>query len=129
MFDHGRMTQDRYRPDDGRLLSAHLSGIALRHARWGDLTEAEKASGAAELKEVAGDHGDLLAQVAGLALGSAKSRGPEYEARGQAVAELCRMAGADEALIPQWIEEGRRRAEAAKLPPFSQPGHAPPRRR
>jgi hypothetical protein len=35
------------------------------------------------------------------------------------VAELCRMAGADEALIPQWIQEGRRRAEAAKLPPFS----------
>ena len=121
------MARDHYRADSGRLLSAHLSGIALRHAPWGGLTEAEKAAGAAELREVAGDCRDLLAQVAGLALGSAGSRGPEYEARGQAVAELCPMAGADEALIPQWIEEGRRRAEAAKLPPFSLPGRAPRR--
>ena len=59
------------------------------------------------------------AEVAGLALGSAKSRGPEYEARGQAVAEQCRMAGAGEALIPQWTEEGRQRTEDAKLPPFA----------
>jgi hypothetical protein len=43
------------------------------------------------------------------------------------VAELCRMAGADEALILQWIQEGRRRAGAAQLPPFSRPGR-PPRR-
>ena len=119
------MAQDHYRTDSGRLLSARLSGIALRYARWGGLTAAEKASGAAELKEVAGDRGDLLAEVAGLALGSADRRGPEYEARGQAVAELCRMAGADEALIPQWTEEGRRRTEDAKLPPFSPPGRAP----
>jgi len=72
----------------------------------GGPTEAEKASGAAELREAAGDRGDLLAEVAGLAVGSAKNRGAQYEARGQAVAELCRMAGADEALIPQWIEGG-----------------------
>ena len=104
-----------------------MSGIALRHARWGGLTAAEKASGTAELREVAGDRGDLLAEVAGLALGSANSRGPVYEARGQAAGELYRMAGADEALIPQWIQEGRRRAEAAKLPPFSRPGRAPRR--
>jgi hypothetical protein len=71
--------------------------------------------------------GDLLAEVAGLALGSATSRGPEYEARGKAVAELCRMAGADEALISQWTEEGRRRVEAAQLPRFSRPGRAPRR--
>jgi hypothetical protein len=127
MFDSDRMAQEHYRTGSGRLLSARLSGIALRHARWGGLTAAEKASRAAELREVAGGRGDLLAEVAGLALGSAERRGPEYEARGQAVAELCRMAGADEALIPQWIEEGRRRAEAAKLPPFSRPGRAPRR--
>jgi hypothetical protein len=116
-----------YRTGSGRLLSARLSGIAVRHARWGGLTAAEKASGAAELREVAGDRGDLLAEVAGLAPGSATSKGPEYEARGQAVAGLCRMAGAGESLIPQWIQEGRRRAEAAKLPPFSRPGRAPRR--
>jgi hypothetical protein len=96
-------------PAAGRLLRARLPGIALRHARWGGLTAAGKAAGTAELTEVAGDRGDLLAQVAGLMLGSATGKGPEYEARGQAVAELCRMAGADEALILQWAEEGRRR--------------------
>jgi len=93
----------------------------------GDLTAAEKASGAAQPTEAAGDRGDLRAEVSGLAFGSATGRGPEYEARGQAVAELCRTAGAGEALIPQWIQEGHRRAEAAKQPPFSRPGR-PPRR-
>jgi hypothetical protein len=116
MFDPGQVAQDHYRTGSDRLLSARLSGIALRHARWGGLTAAEKAAGAAELKE-----------VAGLALGSAGSKGPEYEARGQAVAELCQMAGADQAQIPPWIQEGRRRAEAAKLPPFSRPGRTPRR--
>ena len=36
-------------------------------------------------------------------------------------ARLCRLAGADEALIPQWAEEGRRRAEIRRMPPFSAP--------
>ena len=35
------------------------------------------------------------------------------------MAGLCRLAGADEALIAGWIEEGRRRAASAGLPPFS----------
>ena len=125
------MPQDHRGPDPDRLIVARLTGTAQRHARWGALDEDEKAAGAAELREVAGDRPDLLAEVAGLALGSAERKGPEYEARGQAVAELCRMAGADEALIPQWIEQGRRRAEAAKLPPIqptlcSAPGRALP---
>ena len=55
------------------------------------------------------------------------SETPEYVARGQA-AELCRAAGADESLIEGWIEEGRRRAEARRLPPFSQPTRRQPRR-
>lgn len=127
MFDPGQVAHDHSRTGSGRLLSARLSGIALRHARWGGLTAADKSLAAAELSEVAGNRGDLLAEVAGLALGSADRRGPEYQARGQAVAELCRMAGADEALIPQWIQEGRRRAEAAQLPPFRRAGRAPRR--
>ena len=56
---------------------------------------------------------------------TADRKGGEYRAKGQAVAELCRPAGADEALIPQWIEEGRRRAEIARMPPpeaFARPG-------
>ena len=71
------MARDHHRTGSGRLLSARLSGIAQRHARWGGLTAAEKATAAAELKEVAGDRGDLLAEVAGLALGSAENKDPE----------------------------------------------------
>jgi hypothetical protein len=75
----------------------------------------------AELPQVAGDRCDLLAEVAGLELGAADGKGREYQARGQAIAELCRMAGADESLIPQWRQVGRRRAAMAATPPFSQP--------
>jgi hypothetical protein len=92
VFDPGWMTQDRPGPDRDRILVARLDGIARRHARWGGLTEAEKAAGAAELREVADGRTDLLAEVAGLALGTAEGKGQEYEARGQAVAELCRLA-------------------------------------
>src|SRR5271165_1452803 len=35
---------------------------------------------------------------------------------GISAAQLCRLSGADEALIPQWVEEGRRRAEDACMP-------------
>jgi hypothetical protein len=115
------MTRDRLRPDADRLLVARLDGIAKRHARWGGLTEDEKSAGAAELREVTGGRGDVLAETDGLALGTAESKGDEFRVRGQATAELCRLAGADEHLIPQWTEEGGRRAEAAKLP-FSRPG-------
>jgi hypothetical protein len=90
--------------------------IAHRHARWGAVNDAEKAVSAAELREIAGHHADLLAEAAGLALGTAESRGPEYEIRARAVAELCRLAGADEDLIPEWIEEGKRRV-ASRRPP------------
>jgi len=44
-----------------------------------------------------------------LRLGTAEGKAPEYAARGQAVADLCRLAGADEKAIPAWIEEGKRR--------------------
>lgn len=115
------MPQDRPGPDRDLLLTARLDGIAKRHARWGGLTEAEIAAGATELRDVAGGRGDLLAEVAGLVLGTSEGKGEEYQARAQAVAELCRMAGADEDLIPQWTQTGRERAEQAGRPPFSQP--------
>jgi len=72
----------------------------------------------AELREIAGQRADLLAETAGLALGTADVKGLEYAAR-VAVAGLCRLAVADEHLIPQLIEEGRRRAAAARLRPSS----------
>ena len=41
------------------------------------------------------------------------------EAKALAAAQLCIEAGADETLIPRWIEEGRRRAENARRMPHS----------
>ena len=111
------MAHDRLGPDRDRLLAARLDGIARRHARWGDLTEGQKTGGAAELREAAGDRADLLAEVAGITVGTCESKGPEYVAQGRAMADPCRMAGADEDLIPGWIKEGQRRAEAARQKP------------
>jgi hypothetical protein len=66
---------------------------------------------------VIGDRPDLLAEEAGIQLGSHESDLDEPRARAMAV--LLIAAGAHESLIPQWIEEGRRRAETARRPPFS----------
>ena len=101
---------------------ARLSGITNRHARWRELTGAETAAAVAELQEVASGRGDLLAEVAGVLIGARE--GDLDEPKAKAAAELCRLAGADENLIPQWVEEGRRRAESRRLPPFSRPGRA-----
>lgn len=76
------------------------------------------------LRELARGRADLLAEAAGLHLGTAEGKLEEYRVRAQAIAELCRLAGADEDAIPGWIREGRRRAGAAKLPPFSRPAVA-----
>ena len=122
MFDSGQMARDRLGPDRDRLLGGRLTSIAQRHARWGDLTEDDKAAGVTELRALAGDRADLLAEAAGLALGTAEGKGDEYQAQAQAVAELCRLAGADETLIPQWTQIGRGRAEQAGWPPFARPG-------
>jgi len=115
------MAHDHPEPDADRMLTAKLTGIARRHARWGDLDDDQAAAAVAELREVADGRADLLAEVAGISLGASEARGPGYEALGQAVAELCRAAGADEEAIPAWTEEGRRRAEARRFPPISQP--------
>jgi hypothetical protein len=84
----------------------------------GELTEGEAAAGAAELREIADGRADLLAEAAGTGLGFYEGQ-PLFEDRARAEARLLIAAGADEALIPEWAEEGRRRAEAAQRPPFS----------
>ncbi|HJY59082.1 MAG TPA: hypothetical protein VJ418_22120 [Streptosporangiaceae bacterium] len=122
------MARDRAGPAADRMLAVRLDAIATRHARWGAITEDQSAAAVDELREIADGRSDLLAEVAGLALGTTERKGPEYQARGQAVARLCRMAGADESLIAPWIQEGRRRAETRRMPPFSQPGQRMPRR-
>jgi len=60
---------------------------------------------------------DLLAEVAWIFEGTSEGRLDEPLAR--CAAGLCRKAGADVEAIPEWVEEGRRRAAEAKLPPFS----------
>lgn len=109
------VNQDRFAPAADRLLVAQLTGTARHHARWRDLTAGEQAAAVTELRDLAAGRADLLAQVAGLFEGGSAGRHDEPLAR-QAAA-LCRLAGADEALIPQWAAEGRRRAQAARRPP------------
>ena len=71
----------------------------------------------AELRKLAAGRADLLAEVAGLLEGAHEDEMDEPLAR--QAAGLCRAAGADLDAIPGWIEEGRRRAENARQPPFS----------
>jgi hypothetical protein len=77
----------------------------------------EIAAAAAELREVAGGRPDLLAEEAGILLGF--HEGGLKEPRARCAAQLLIAAGADESLIPAWIEEGRRRAGLRRHPPFS----------
>jgi hypothetical protein len=79
-----------------------------------------------ELREIAGDRPDLLAEMAGILLGA--SQGQLDEPRSRAAASFCIAAGADESLILGWIEEGRRRVAIGRKPPFSDPAPRTPRR-
>jgi hypothetical protein len=109
------VNQDRFAPAGDRLLVAQLTGTARHHARRRDLTEDEQAAAVRELRDLAAGRADLLAQVAGIFEGASAGRHDEPLAR--QAATLCRLAGADDALIPQWAAEGRRRAQAARQPP------------
>ena len=98
--------------DNDRIVAARIAGITRRHARGRPLTGAEEAAPLADLAEVAGGRVDLLTQQAGLAIGF-------HERDGDAavylqIALLCIKAGADMALISQWIDEGRRRTAEAR---------------
>ena len=116
------------RPQADRLTIARLSGIAQRHARWEPPDDATTAAAGAELREEAGGRADLLAEVAGIALGF--HEGGLDEPRAANVAAFCRLAGADEAEIPGWVEIGRERAAQSLRPPFSRPWQRrPPRPR
>jgi hypothetical protein len=125
MFDSGLMVPDRPGLAPDRLLVVRQDGVAKRHARWRKPTEPEIAAAPTELREVAGNRADLLAEVAGIVLGASEGRLDEPRAR--AAAQLCIAVGADENMIPQWIQEGRRRAELRRNRPFSQPARTPPR--
>ena len=94
-----------------KALLAEITGVARRLARGRSLSGAEQQEAAATLGQVAQGRADLLAEAAGLAIGS--QEGGRDEARHLQAAQLCIDAGADLTLIPQWAEEGRRRAGAA----------------
>jgi hypothetical protein len=118
-------------PECDRLLVLEIHGEARLHARWRELTADEHAAAVAALREVAAGRADLLAEVAGIMLGACEGQLDEPLMR--QAAQLCRDAGADEALIPAWIEEGRRRRANASRPPFGaprriRPGQHPPGR-
>lgn len=117
MFDPSGMARDRPGPDPDRLLITRISGIANRHAQWREPAEPGIAAAVAELREVAGNRADLLAEQAGILPGS--HQGALDEPRAKAAAQLLIAAGADQALIPQWTQEGKHRAEAARHPPSS----------
>ena len=96
-----------------KALLAEITGVARRLAR-GQLSGAEQQEAAAALSQVARGRADLLAESAGLAIGT--HEGGRDEARHLQAAQLCINAGADLSLIPQWVEEGRRRAGATPSP-------------
>ena len=99
-----------------RLLIAEIHGEARHRAQWRELT-GEEAAAVAELRKLAGGRTDLLAEVAGVLEGAREGEMDEPLAR--QAAGLCRAAGADPEAIPAWIAEGRRRRDAARMPPFS----------
>lgn len=103
--------------DVERILEARITGTTARYAQGRPLTEAEEAEALASITEVAAGRTDLLAQAAGLAIGF--SEGTPDEPRQQQAAELLIKAGADRELIPRWVEEGRRRAEATRHIPYT----------
>jgi hypothetical protein len=93
--------------------------------KWGlEPSEAETAAAAGELPESAGGWTHLLAEAAGLLPGFHEGGPGAPQAR--AAAGFCIAAGADQDVIPQWTEEARRRAEAARMPPLSRSGGTPP---
>ena len=99
------------------MTAARIAGITRRHARGRALTGAEEAAALTELAEAADGRVDLLAEEAGLAIGwHEDDRDAPVSLQ---IAQLSIKAGADTALISCWIEEGRRRAAAARQPPFT----------
>jgi hypothetical protein len=109
------MIDDRSHAD--RILVAQLTGEARHRAKWRALTADEEVGAVRALTALADGRGDLLAEVAGIFEGT--SEGEPDEPLARQAAALCRKAGADPDAIPGWIEEGRRRAASARMPPPS----------
>jgi hypothetical protein len=102
------MPYRRRKPDPDRILCARLSGTAVRLARGGGPID----ESVAELRELAGGRGDLLAETAGIMAGWWSVRigtGTDVIAVGLLV-----CAGADHDQIGRWVEVGRERVMTPK---------------
>jgi hypothetical protein len=105
------MNQDHRRgPDPDRILAAQLTGTARQHPRWRELAQDEQDAAVTELRELVDGRADVLAQLAEIFEDTFDGELDEQLA-GQA-AHLCRLAGADETLIPHGL-----RRDAAAGPP------------
>lgn len=94
--------------DQDRVLHAWLAGTARHLATNSEVSEADAV---AQLRELAAGRTDLLAEVAGVALGVSEGRIDAY--LGRRVADLCVAAGADQDQLSDWIAEGQNRAAHA----------------
>src|SRR5690349_15786596 len=110
IFLHGPLASSKR----DKALLAETTGVARRIARGQHITRAELQSAAAPPSEVARGRADRPAASARLAIGTHEDG--QDEARHLQAAQLCIEAGADLALIPQWVEEGRRRAANSPSP-------------
>lgn len=106
------MTISRLRPDPRRLLAARLSSVAKHHAEhrigYRPPTPQEKEAAVADLRAISTDP-ELLAMQAGIALGAHNPERADWVIY-EMMADFLITAGADQAQVPYWIEEGRRRA-------------------
>ena len=103
------MAVARRKPDPDGVRVAEIAGTAARYARQEPL---DVEAAVAELRELAGGRGDLLAERAGVILGFRDE--DERDGRwpsGALEAALCIAAGADLTQLTRWIAVGQERAE------------------
>ncbi len=97
------------------MIVIRLTWVARRIARWRVVTPDREAQAVEDLKDIAAGRSDLLAQIAGLALGFGEKQ--RYSGVPRHIAALFRKAGADPEQVSEWIKVGRHRSELAWIPP------------
>jgi hypothetical protein len=103
------MAITRRKPDPDGITRAGIAGTAGRYASRQPL---DVDAAVAELREIAAERGDLLAERAGVILGfrDEDARDGRWPRRALEAA-LCIAAGADLTRLMEWIAVGEERAE------------------
>jgi hypothetical protein len=103
------MGTTRRRADPERIITARLAGTSARYVSREPL---DVDAAVAELREIAQGRGDLVAEQAGIILGTAErdARDGIWPQRALQAA-LILAAGADLTRLTEWIAEGERRAQ------------------